>query len=317
MDHREIMTRVFSKLGTEKRLHEYSEALQLMLGIVIDFINADGESLKLSGGRNFNSVCHALRRSPEGLRRCREEDTRRARAAAEAGHELVYTCHAGFTEIVLPLFDDAGGFLGCMTAGQFHTAGRERPDAALFGELAAITGADAAELRRDSDAAVELTPEQLAGVVGYLKLVGKLVSESYGNLLFMEQINVPDKITLVQKYIHENYMRRLNVESVARRFYLSPNYFSRLFRRTLGTGFNSYLNCYRVEKAREMLLETDLSISEIAFVCGFGSISQFNRVFRDVAHRSPGEVRRGVVPGERVFRPRGGGQTPEDGRLGG
>ena len=297
MDHREIMTRVFAKLGAEKRLHEYSEAMQRMLGIVTDFINADGDSLKLSGGRNFNSVCYALRRSPEGGRRCRDEDTRRARAAAEAGHELVYTCHAGFTEVVLPLFDESGGFLGCMTAGQFHTAGRERPDDGLFRRLAEVAGVDAETLRRDSDAAVELTPEQVAGVVCYLKLMGRLVSESYSKLLFMEQIDVPDRIALVQKYVHENYMRRLNVESVARRFYLSPNYFSRLFRRTLGTGFNSYLNCYRVEKAREMLLETDLSISEIAFLCGFGSISQFNRVFRDVARRAPGEIRRGGAGG--------------------
>ena len=293
MDHREIMKRVFAKLGAEKTLREYSEAIQLMLGIVIDFINADGDSLKLSGGRNFNSVCHALRRSPEGGRRCRDEDTRRARAAAEAGHELVYTCHAGFTEVVLPLFDDGGGFLGCMTAGQFHTAGAEPPDRGIFRQLAEIAGADAEELRRGSEAAVVLTPEQLAGVICYLKLMGKLVSERYSNLLFMEQIDVPDKITLVQKYLHDNYMRRLSVESVSRKFYLSPNYFSRLFRRTMGTGFTSYLNCYRVEKAREMLLETSLSISEIVFRCGFGSISQFNRVFRDVARRSPGEVRRG------------------------
>jgi len=293
MDHRDIMARAFAKLGAEKRLREYGEAIQRMLGIVIDFISADGVSLKLSQGRNFNAVCYALRQTSEGRCRCREEDVRHARAAAEAGHELVYTCHAGFTEVVVPLFGDGGEFLGCMTAGQFHTAGAEPPDRGVFRQLAEISGVDAEELRRGSDAAVVLTAEQLAGVVCYLKLMGKLVSESYSNLLFMEQIDVPDKITLVQKYLHENYMHRLSVESVARRFYLSPNYFSRLFRRTMGTGFTSYLNCYRVEKAREMLQETGLSISEIAFRCGFGSISQFNRVFRDVARRSPGEVRRG------------------------
>ena len=240
MDHQKIMERVFAKLGAEKRLHECCEAIRLMLGIVIDFINADGVSLKLSGGRNFNLVCDALRRSPEGCRRCRDEDMRRSRAAAEAGRELVYTCHAGFTEVVVPLFDDHGGFLGCMTAGQFHTAGKTRPGGELFRRLAKATGADANELRRGSDAAAELTPEQLAGVVCYLKLMGKLVSGSYSNLLFMEQVNAPDKISLVQKYIRDNYMRKLNVEGVARRFYLSPNYFSRLFRRTLGTGLEVF-----------------------------------------------------------------------------
>jgi len=292
MDHHTIMARVFAKLGEEKRLHEYSEAIQLMLGIVIDFIDADGVSLKLSRGRNFNSVCRALRQTPEGCRRCHDEDVRHARAAAEAGHELVYTCHAGFTEIVVPLFGDNGDFLGCMTAGQFYTADHERSGDALFRQLAEVTGLDAEALRRDCGAAAVLKPEQLTGVIRYLKLMGKLVSESYSNLLFMEQINVPNRISLAQKYIRDNYMHRLSVEGVARRFFVSPNYFSRLFRKTVGVGFNSYLNCYRVEKAREMLCGTELSISEIAFHCGFGSISQFNRVFRDVALRSPGEVRR-------------------------
>jgi len=292
VDHRTIMARAFAKLGEEKRLREYSEAIQLMLGIVIDFIDADGASLKLSRGRNFNPVCRALRRTPEGCRRCHDEDIRHARAAAEAGRELVYTCHAGFTEIVVPLFGDNGDFLGCMTAGQFYTAGTAAAGDGVYRELAAITGCDARKIRRDCSAAVVLEPEQLTGVIRYLKLMGRLLSESYANLLFMEQIDVPDRISLAQKYIRENYMHRLCVGSVARRFYLSPNYFSRLFRRTVGVGFNSYLNCYRVEKAREMLCGTGLSISEIAFLCGFGSISQFNRVFRDVARRSPGEVRR-------------------------
>ena len=147
-----------------------------------------------------------------------------------------------------------------------------------------------------------LTGEQVAGVVCYLRLMGQLVSGSYSELMFMEQSNAPDKISLVQKYIHENYMRRLNVDGVARRFYLSPSCFSRLFRRTLGTGFNNYLNCYRVEKARMMLTETNLSVAEIAFLCGFGSISQFNRTFRDVVRCSPGELRRGIRSSERERR---------------
>ncbi len=308
MNHQEIMDRVFAKLGAEKRLHEYGEAIRRMLGIVIDFINAEGVSLRLSQGRNFNGVCDALRHSPEGRRRCHEEDLRRSAAAAEAGEELVYTCHAGFTEIVLPLYDSAGKFIGCMTAGQFYTAGGARPTGDDLGRLAALAGTDAESLRRSSAAAVVLTPEQVTGVVCYLKLMGQLVSGSYSELMFMEQSNAPDKISLVQKYIHENYMRRLNVEDVARRFYLSPSYFSRLFRRTLGTGFNNYLNCYRVEKARMMLGETNLSVAEIAFLCGFGSVSQFNRTFRDVVRRSPSELRRGLPaagrrPAERTAKP--------------
>ena len=306
MNHQEIMARVFAKLGAEKRLHEYSEAIRLMQGIVIDFINADGVSLRLSQGRNFNGICDALRHSPQGRCRCHDDDLRHSAAAARSGKELVYTCHAGFTEIVLPLYDTADKFIGCMTAGQFYMAGGARPAAADLRRLAELAGTDVRTLRRSSAAAVVLTPEQVKGVVCYLKLMGRLVAGCYGELMFMEQCNAPDKISLVQKYIHDNYMRRLNVGDVARRFYLSPSHFSRLFRRTLGTGFNNYLNCYRVEKARGMLTETNLSIAEISLLCGFGSISQFNRTFRDIVLCTPSELRRGTgspPPGNEDARP--------------
>ncbi len=48
----------------------------------------------------------------------------------------------------------------------------------------------------------------------------------------------------------------------------------------------------RVSRAADMISDTDLSISEIAFLCGFWSLSQFNRSFRSVMGKSPGELRR-------------------------
>ena len=293
MDHREIMNWVFAKLGNEKQLIEYHNAIYKMLGIVIDFINTDGVSLKLSKGRNFNPVCKALRNTENGSRICQDSDCSHARLAILKGRELIYTCHAGFTEVVVPLFDNKGVPLGCMTAGQFHVAGTDLPDKTVFTDLSCRTGLNPDELENASKSAITITREQLSGVIDYLKLMGQLVSGTFSNLLFMESINAPDKISAIQQYIHENYMHPLNVKHIAKKFYFSPNHFSRVFRKTTGTGFNAYLNCYRVEKAGEMLLETDLSVSEIAFLTGFGSISQFNRVFRNITNKTPKAWRKG------------------------
>ncbi len=291
MDHREIMNRAFSKLGHEKQLIEYHECIYKMLGVIIDFINADGVSLKLSKGRNFNPVCKALRNTEYGSSMCKNSDCSHARRAILSGREQIYTCHAGFTEVVVPLFSNNGTALGCMTAGQFHLAGTAAPSEAVFAELSARTGLNPVQLKKDSTSAIILTQEQVAGVIDYLKLIGQQIAGTFSNLLFMESVNVPDKISAIQSYIHKNYMHKLDVKHIARKFYFSPNYFSRVFRKATGTGFNTYLNCYRVEKAGEMLLETDLSVSEIAFLTGFGSISQFNRVFRSVTNKTPKEWR--------------------------
>lgn len=292
MNHREIINRVFAKLGNEKQLQEYHDCIYKMLGIVIDFISAGGDSLKLSKGRHFHPLCEALRRSEKGCDACRKADNGAAAYAKASGESYIYNCHAGFSDIVVPLFDKNGTYLGCLTSGQFYIEGNPRPGEKEFQLLADMTGLDAGELHACCRDTIVLSMKQIDGVVGYLMLMGKLITSTYQNLMFMESINSPDKILAIQDYIHENFAQALTVESVAKKFYFSTNYFSRIFHREIGVGFNSYLNCYRVDKAKEMLGETELSVGEISFVCGFGSISQFNRVFRSVTGTTPREFRK-------------------------
>ena len=287
MNYQDIINRVFAKLGNEKQLKEYQDSVYKMLGIVIDFISAEGISLKLSRGHHFHPLCEALRNTEKGRILCRKSDDNAASHAKNIGDSYLYKCHAGFFDIVVPLFDKNGIYLGCLSSGQFYIKDEQYPDSETFEHLSEITGVDADKLCEYCRKTVVLTREQIDGVIGFLKLMGQLIVSTHHNLMFMESVNAPDRILAVQNYIHENFSMPLSVESVAKKFFFSANYFSRIFRKEIGVGFNAYLNCYRVDKAREMLEETELSVGEIAFICGFGSISQFNRVFKSVAGISP------------------------------
>jgi len=291
MDHKEIMSRVWAKLGNEKQLQEYCEVIYKITGLVIDFISAEGVSLKLSKGQNFQPLCGFLRSHPEGCNMCRKCDCEQAQFAKMQKNYHLYTCYAGFTEIILPLFNKDGTYLGSMTTGQFYLNDNGRSNEILE-KLAVEIDVPCSVLTELASSAPVLTETQVEGLIGYLKLVGDLVSSTNNHLMFMESVNTPDKFTVIQKYIHENYMKPLTIASVAKKFYLSPNYFCKLFHECVGVTFNTYLNCYRIEKCKDMLNDTELSITEIAFYAGFGSISQFNRVFKDVAGKSPREFRR-------------------------
>ena len=68
---------------------------------------------------------------------------------------------------------------------------------------------------------------------------------------------------------------------------MSANYFSEKFKQATGLNFVEYVARTRVEKARNLLLNPNMRISEVAFEVGFQSLSQFNRVFRRVTGESP------------------------------
>lgn len=72
---------------------------------------------------------------------------------------------------------------------------------------------------------------------------------------------------------------------------MSEKYFSRYFRIATGQNFTAYLNTVRIEKAQSMLLETDETVLEIAFACGYENVSYFNRVFRSQTGFSPLQYR--------------------------
>lgn len=100
------------------------------------------------------------------------------------------------------------------------------------------------------------------------------------------------RIEEVLQYVREHYMMPLNLHAVAIRYHMSDSAFSRLFQRRVGKKFSVYLRQERMEHAREALLTSERSVTEIAFDCGFASLSAFNKAFRDCYDTTPSELRK-------------------------
>jgi AraC-like DNA-binding protein len=103
---------------------------------------------------------------------------------------------------------------------------------------------------------------------------------------------VREKVFEIVRYINENYDEPLTLPYISAHFYISPYYFSRIFKETTGFTFVEYLNSIRVQQAQRLLRETGLSVTEISEKVGFGSITQFGRKFKDIAKISPLNYRR-------------------------
>ncbi len=100
----------------------------------------------------------------------------------------------------------------------------------------------------------------------------------------------------------------LDVPGLARVAHVSPAHFSRQFRATFGETPHRYLQRRRVERAMELLRETDRPVTEICFDVGLGSLGTFSRTFRAIVGESPSAYR------ERFAEHGGGCGFPRAGR---
>ena len=99
------------------------------------------------------------------------------------------------------------------------------------------------------------------------------------------------EIWKARSFIEEHSGEELSLRKVARAVNISPNHLSEKFKQVTGVNFVDYIARIRFEKACDLLRNSYLRISEIAFAVGFQSLSQFNRVFRKLAGKSPTEYR--------------------------
>lgn len=96
----------------------------------------------------------------------------------------------------------------------------------------------------------------------------------------------------VMKYVKENYRNPdLNISIAALHFNLTPSYLSALFKEQTGTGLLEFINCTRVEKARELLAE-GYTVTEVCTRTGFGSSGAFIRVFKRITGITPGQMKK-------------------------
>lgn len=113
---------------------------------------------------------------------------------------------------------------------------------------------------------------------------------SAGNILELDE---NDKIIAeAAEYIYFNYDKNITLEQVADKFNMSKSHFSKRFKIVTGFGYKEYLISVRIKEACDMLLNTDKTITDIAFECGFNDSNYFGDAFRKAKGVSPHKYRK-------------------------
>jgi AraC-like DNA-binding protein len=106
-----------------------------------------------------------------------------------------------------------------------------------------------------------------------------------------ESFENSDRLKTLYDYIQDNYASKITLNEMAEMLNMSTVSFNRFMKKRTGKTFVEYLNDVRIGYATRWLIERDLNVSEIAYMSGFGSIANFNRVFKKSKGRTPTKYR--------------------------
>lgn len=99
-------------------------------------------------------------------------------------------------------------------------------------------------------------------------------------------------IQRVIEYIQYNIHSHLSVKQIAEFFHLNESYLSKLFSSQIGTSLSNYILVHKIEEAKRLLSNTDMSLSSISYQLSFSSQAHFQRAFKKIAGSTPGEYRK-------------------------
>jgi YesN/AraC family two-component response regulator len=136
-----------------------------------------------------------------------------------------------------------------------------------------------------------LSTRQHESVVKLLTIFAEHLSMVSNRIVVQEQNAEPPVIARAKQYIAEHQTEELSLDQVAKSVHTSKFYFCKMFKKATGINFTDYLSRIRTERAKNLLLNPNLRVSEVAYEVGFQSLTHFNRVFKRILGESPTEYR--------------------------
>lgn len=105
----------------------------------------------------------------------------------------------------------------------------------------------------------------------------------------VESSHTLKKLDLIFRYVEDHYMESVTLEEIAGYMGFSRYYFAKFFKKNVGRTFMQFLNEYRIEKAKWILLNEDAAALEVAERAGFGSVKTYYRLFKEIVGMTPKE----------------------------
>lgn len=230
------------------------------------------------------AICKLVKSTKEGFNACALSDKTGCELCAKNKKTVSYVCHAGLIDTVTPIMHNniVYGYI-------------------MFGQVTNSEINKKQTLKRiiESCEKYGLQKEEICKIFSKLKFLDNEKYQAATNIMVacscyiflsdMIQIDNEMVITQIIDFFDEHYKENISIKDIEKNFFLTKNKIYQLFEKNYHTTPIQYLNSVRLSKSKELILYSDLTLTEICEQCGFNNynyfIKQFKSVFGEPPHR--------------------------------
>ena len=285
-----MVKKLIETLVGSKIYQSYERAFSEATGLPVALRPVESWQLPHHGKRFENPFCGMLAQKSRSCAACLQTQQKLSETATHEPQTV--TCAAGLSDTAVPV-RMGEQLIGFLTTGQVF---RKKPTEAQFNRTAKLLDdwgvqTNAKELRGAYFDTRVLSARQHESIVKLLSIFAEHLSMVSNQIVVQEQNEEPPVITRAKQFIAEHQTEEISLEQVAKSVHTSRFYFCKMFKKATGIHFTDYLCACAPSALKNLLLNPNLRVSEIAYEVGFQSLTHFNRVFKRILGRSPTDYR--------------------------
>lgn len=244
----------------------------------------------LHGKKHENPFCALMAKSSRSCAACLQ--VQHELIDCHSGESNSVTCFAGLCDTAVPV-NVGSKIVGFLQTGQVAL---HKPTEAGFSRVARqlVAWGAKVDLNKLEDAYFHsklLHREQYEAMVRLLEIFAQHLSTMANQILVQQKNEEPPMITRAKHFINEHQAESISLDQIAKTLNVSTFYFCKMFKKATGLTFTDYLARTRIERAKNLLLNPNARVSEVAYDCGFISLTHFNRIFKRIVGKSPTQYR--------------------------
>ncbi len=282
--------RLVEALAGSATFREYQAAFEETTGLPLTLRAVEGWQLAHQGNRRQNAFCAMMSEQSQSCSGCLRMQQRICDGVN--GVPCTLRCPFGITESAVGV-KIGSEIVAFLQTGQvfFKTPNPRQTHRVL--KLLKQNGLalDHRKAARHYNETRVVQPNEYQATIRLLQFFADQLGALANQIQLQQKDSEPEQIKRARQYIEAHCEEELSLADAAKQAGMSTFYFCKRFKKVTGVNFAHYVSCLRVEKAKNLLLNPNYRISEIAYQVGFQSLTHFNRIFRSIAGQSPTEYR--------------------------